>query len=291
MRYSQKSLNNAADNTVFYVCRTIEGGSEYPHKTKVSGSGKKHKRKMGNAGVNCSRSPEESLSQNSPSEGKLTSSHHSSPPTTKSERSSKSQLPDINEEYVDVKATDVAGVNQPSCSYSFHGKPTVKLTDSIPVAVRRDFISQETHRVMLEHPEAARNGRKKYKSMMKEGKVKMYKQKVTGMDIETLKKFLSTVKQEFNLDTFPLFKELTECIISDEWSQDKPITERIEMSLNSLECLLYNLQCDESKEKYNLALCHIIISDSTINDSVVVGGLLSEGLLAKDEKENVYLQF
>ena len=162
----------------------------------------------------------------------------------------------------------------------------------IPSVSRRDFISDTARKEMTENPAATVEGKKAYKGMLNEGKVKMYKQTMTGMDIQTLKKLLNTIKDDWGLgqDIFPGFEELIKNVISDETiTFDKK--EEIEMSPNCSQCLVYNLQSDQASGKYHFAICHIIAADLSFNKATAVGGLILEGLLGKDEKKNLYLQF
>ena len=203
-------------------------------------------------------------------------SNHGSDPKGESTRTSSSASPVIIEN---------AGVSTLVGDQSHDGEPNVDPMDLIPIAVRRDFISQEASSLISKNPREAVTGIEVYKGMLREGKIKIYKQKMTGMDIQTLKRLLNTIKQDWNIRT-NIFNELTENIACGKWKQN---VEKIEMSSKKSECLFYNLQYDKSNEKYHIALCYII-TDSTLSDSVVVGGLLSECLLAKDENRKLYLQ-
>ena len=161
----------------------------------------------------------------------------------------------------------------------------------IPSVSRRDFISDTARKEITENPAAAVDGKNVYRGMLNEGKVKMYRQKITGMDNQTLKKLLNTINDDWGLgqDIFPGFEELIKNVLSNETiTTDKK--EEIEMSPDYSECLVYNLQSDQASGKYHFAICHIA-ADLPFNKATAVGGLMLEGLLGKDEKKNLYLQF
>ena len=226
-----------------------------------------------------------------PSKSKETSDIGPSSPKRIRSRNSPSQ---VNMEMKDPSASSPlpsppSGAAASDCS---NKQPGAKLMDLIPSVSQRDFMSFKAHKEMTENPAAAVNGKNVYRGMLNEGKVKMYRQKITGMDFHTLKELLNTIKDDWGLsqDIFPRFEELIKNVISDETiTFDKK--EDIEMSPDCSECLVYNLQSDQASGKYHFAICHIIAADLPFNKATAVGGLMLEGLLGKDEKKNLYLQF
>ena len=126
--------------------------------------------------------------------------------------------------------------------------------------------------------------------MSEEGNVQFYKQKITGMDRKTLQNVFKTIERDWGLQIheFPKFEQL---IKTGEWREgSNGEVENMERSSNGTQFLFYNVQqSGYNTGKYNLVICHLNAS-TEISQDVLIGGMINEGLLARDtERDELYL--
>ena len=74
------------------------------------------------------------------------------------------------------------------------------------------------------------------------------------------------------------------------WIDDSNQVEVIERSYNCTQILFVNVQRSTYSGKYNLVICHLK-ANTEISEDVLIGGMITEGLLARDAGQNkLYLQ-
>ena len=166
--------------------------------------------------------------------------------------------------------------------------------EALPVVadgVTKLFPSKKALGAITSNPEAVSKGKDSYEKLSKTGSVYLYKQQVTGMDKVTLTKVVLTFLQNVNSEVTALLSvEMLKASATDEWMFSGNIVEELENSPSGTNFLFYKIFID-SKGKYNIAICHLQASCKITTD-VLIGGLIAEGLLARDKDNRaVYLQF
>ena len=134
-----------------------------------------------------------------------------------------------------------------------------------------------------------RRGRKSYEKLSSEGKAKIYRQKMTKTNRETLQDVLSRVKRQWAIEEeeFPNFCQDIHNILA---GVEYDMIENMERSSNGTKFLFYHVQRTVVNEssKYDLVLCYLT-ANTEVNENEFVGGLVTEGYMAVNRQENIYL--
>ena len=138
-------------------------------------------------------------------------------------------------------------------------------------------------------PEGVYKAQKTYQDLTSSGRARLLKQQTTGMDRSTLCKAVTIIQDKWgeSMKSFELFETLIESATKD-WKFDSNTVEQLESNSDGTK-LLY-LKIVNNCEKYHLAICYFE-AEVQVNQQILLGGLISEGLLAKDDKNNIYLNF
>lgn len=166
--------------------------------------------------------------------------------------------------------------------------------DSIPVVVeaaKKFFPSSKARAAITGDAEAVYKAKQNWEEMTKNREVKLYKQQITNMDKQTLKSVVMVLERDWDdsVKQLPSFKMLVESA-KNEWKFQGNVVEQIEWGRKGTEFLYYKIIQDSGE--YHLAICHLKVpGDTRVSDNVVIGGLMAQGLLARDKDNNIYLQF
>ena len=96
--------------------------------------------------------------------------------------------PPVNIECQTPSTTDACPSHTASTPPAGESRPM----DLIPVVAGMHFLSSEAQNAISKNPAGVFTGKRVFRGMLTEGKVKMYKQKMTGMDMQTLKAHYKT---------------------------------------------------------------------------------------------------
>lgn len=91
------------------------------------------------------------------------------------------------------------------------------------------------------------------------------------------------------MKSFESFETLIESATKD-WKFDSNTVEQLESNSGGTKLLQLYFKIVNNHEKYHLAICYFE-AEIQVNQQVLFGGLMSEGLLAKDDRNNIYLNF
>ena len=165
------------------------------------------------------------------------------------------------------------------------------IMEGIPMATETDFPSAKALGVITLDPEAVSKGKSLYKTKSVEGTLKLYKLKIKNMDKPTLRKAVQVIQHEWDvkvqeMDSFKMFVAST---TEEGWSYDDNIVEELEHDSTGTQFLFFQVQRNE--DKYSLAICYLKSDTPLYYNEVLVAGMMIEGLLGKDEKQRLYLQF
>ena len=161
-----------------------------------------------------------------------------------------------------------------------------RITSSAPVLQ----FGEDVHYTRMGDLETVRRAKNVYHAMSEEGCVQIFKQRMTGCDRQTLENVFNTKERDWGvqMDDFPKLKALISNIRAREWMNDKE--EVIERSSNGTQFVFANVQQSIYTGQYNLVLCHLK-ANTEISENVLIGGMMTEGLLARDGESNtLYLQ-
>lgn len=158
------------------------------------------------------------------------------------------------------------------------------------MATETDFPSTKALGVITLDPEAVSKGKSLYKTKSVEGTLKLYKQKIKNMDKPTLRKAVQVIQNDWDVEVQELnsFKMFVASTTEDGWSYDGNRVEELEHNSSGTQFLFFQVQRNE--DKYSLAICYLK-SDTPLYNEVLIAGMMIEGLLGKDEKPRLYLQF
>ena len=167
---------------------------------------------------------------------------------------------------------------------------TSTILDGIPTATEKTFPSNRALGIITADPAAIANGKDTYKKRSADGEVTLYKQKIVNMDSEALSKAVKLLERGWDLDTrqFRSFKMFV-ASKDNHWSYDDNVIEELEQTNNGTQFMFFRVIRNASG-KFSLAICHLK-SDQPLQNDVLIGGLIMEGLLGKDEEKKIYLQF
>ena len=139
--------------------------------------------------------------------------------------------------------------------------------------------------------DTVRRAKNEFKAMSEGDDVEIYKQRTTGCDKQTLQNVFKTIERDWGvqINDFPEFEELIANIRASEWMDDTDEVEVIQRSSNGTQFLFVNVQ-QTIYGKYNLVICHLK-ANNDISEDVLIGGMITHGLLARDAGRNrLYLQ-
>lgn len=164
------------------------------------------------------------------------------------------------------------------------------IMEGIPTATDKDFPSAKALAVITLDPEAVSEGKDVYKTKSVEGSLKLYKQKMTKMDKSTLRKAVQAIQRDWDVDVQEMdsFKMFVASTTEEGWNYDSNVVEELEHNSSGTQFLFFQVVRDEGK--FSLAICNLK-SDTPLYNEVLIAGLMIEGLLGKDEKQRLYLQF
>ena len=132
-------------------------------------------------------------------------------------------------------------------------------------------------------------GGKSYSNMSKEGKARIYRQKMTGMNKETLQNVLSRAKCQWVTEQgeFPNFCQQVDSILS---GTEYDMIENIERSSSGREFLFYHVKHTGFAEssKYDMVLCYLT-ADVSVTQNEFIGGMVNEGYIGINEEDQLYL--
>ena len=152
--------------------------------------------------------------------------------------------------------------------------------------------SEDVHYTRMGDLETVRRAKNVFNAMSEEGHVKIYKQRMIGCDRQTLEKVFKTIERDWGvqINDFPEFKDLIAETRASRWMEDSDQVEVIERSNYGAQILFVNVQQSIYSGKYNLVICHLEAHTKISND-VLIGGMITEGILARDvERDRLYLQ-
>lgn len=144
--------------------------------------------------------------------------------------------------------------------------------------------NQDVHYTGMGDLEAVRRAKNEFNELSEASRVRIYKQKMTGCDKQTLENVFKTTQRHWgvHINDFPEFKVLVSNIKTRELNGEFEVIER---SSNGTQYIFANVQQSIYTGKYNLVLCHLNAS-TEISRNVLFGGMMSEGLLARDDERN-----
>lgn len=168
--------------------------------------------------------------------------------------------------------------------------------DALPVVESKNerlFPSKKATAAVTSDAKSVYESKQQFHELSQEGKVKLYKQQITHMDRETLKKVVTRIERDWKGNTsvteFRSFKMLVESA-TEGWKFTVNNVEELEMSSDGMVFLYFKIVLEDDNT-YNLAICHLHATVRATRN-LVIGGMMAEGLLARDEeKKNIYLQF
>lgn len=176
------------------------------------------------------------------------------------------------------------------CTADMGGDQSSYVIDGIPQAQNKTFRSEKALAVIKTNTDEVVRGRDSFNARFEEGKIKISKIKLTGLNRETLKNTLETMnewdKEKQRFEGFNVSLKL----ISRELSVfETDCVEDILSNGDETRFLHLNIIKTSDQQKYELAAC-FVKSTIPINPGIMVGSLIKDGLLGKDEHGNLYLQ-
>ena len=167
------------------------------------------------------------------------------------------------------------------------GSPHSKVMKEIPKATNRDFQSRRAMAIIRSNPEDVLNGIPFYDELRCQGRTTLFKQKVMSVDKSTLSSISEMIKHWNiqDLSTSILHRILT----TDNWVFESNEVEEINISRDGTTFLYYVIQYNYWTGKYNMVVCHLK-TDVRLNSETMIAGLISEGILGKDDEDKMYLQ-
>lgn len=164
--------------------------------------------------------------------------------------------------------------------------------NALPVVaneVSKLFPSSKAVAQIKSDPEGVYKAQKTYQDLTRSRHARLFKQQTTGMDRSTLCKAVTVIQDKWgeSLKSFESFQTLVESATKD-WKFDTNTIEQLESNSSGTKLLYFKIVNDN--KKYHLAICYFE-AQVQVDQQVLFGGLMSEGLLAKDDKNNIYLNF
>lgn len=166
----------------------------------------------------------------------------------------------------------------------------------LPVVESKDgklFPSEKALAAVTSDAKSVCESKQQFDELSQAGKVKLYKQQITHMDRGTLKKVVEQIERDWSgsVVEFASFKKLFRSA-TDKWQYTENAAEELEISVDGKEILYFKIiRQGNENTTYNLAICHLCIATTSAHPNLVIGGMMAEGLLARDEEKNIYLQF
>ena len=163
------------------------------------------------------------------------------------------------------------------------------LMKKIPKTEHKKFPSSRAIGVIKADPEGVLNGKDIYKTKRDEGTMKLFKQYFTGLNKAALDGMAELVskqwKDEFEDD--PLSIKILEKVSTFSFNDNA--MEELEQSKDGTKMVYFIIKANHSTHTYDLAIC-FLKSSVQLNTQTLFGGLITEGLLGKDEDDQLYLQ-
>lgn len=162
--------------------------------------------------------------------------------------------------------------------------------EEIPFASNQDFPYHKIGSFVSGDPAAVRSGKSVYQNLKKQGLVKLFiKEKYKNVKEEALPSIAEGLKILKNSDLKSV-QMLFEALKSPIYMTSNNVIEEIENSSDGTTFFYCSISVNEETERFNIAICCIQV-ERAITGAEMAAGLMTEGILGKDEKDRLYLQF
>ena len=173
------------------------------------------------------------------------------------------------------------------------GSSVSRVMESIPSAPDKQVQTGRALGIITSNPGEVIKGKEEYINMSRHGTVKLYKQKFLGLNRVALKgtaKILQD-KWKFTMKDFASFDSLVQSLSNDKWVYESNIVEEIETGKDG-NTLLFFIVKQRPDDKFDFYVCYLKTETGKyVSAHYMIGGMLTEGLLGKDDAKQLYLVF
>ena len=164
------------------------------------------------------------------------------------------------------------------------GSSNVK--EDIPFASNRDFPCRRIYGEILNNSEAVRRGKSVYQNLKKQGLVKIFKETHKNLETEALPGIAERLRCQESVHFLSL-KLFCETVTSTFYGNN--VVEEIECGRSGSMFFYSLIRFNGETNKYNIAIFYLKVKCSA-TAAVMIAGLLTEGILSKDEEDQLFLQ-
>ena len=158
----------------------------------------------------------------------------------------------------------------------------------IPLTTDKTFPSKKAKAAITADPRAVHEGKALYREGVESGTLQLFKQKLTGLDSKSSKHIGELLRDHW---TFEINKLSLEILIRSitQYTFSEGSVDEIETSSDGTVFFYYVIKRNSDNDT-DLAICYLKTS-KRLEPAILFAGLLTEGLLGKDENDELYLQF
>ena len=156
--------------------------------------------------------------------------------------------------------------------------------DSIPSTNDKTFLSERALGILQANPDEVLQG---IYAPFIHGEKKIVRLRCSGLDRPSLTAVAKSIRDKWNVE-LRVFEPFLDFITNEALTFKNKFLDEIITSSDNTKFLFVNVRKNEAEE-YEIALCYYVASAS-MNTPFMLGGLIKEGLLGKDEQK-LYLLF
>ena len=167
------------------------------------------------------------------------------------------------------------------------GSPYSKLMKDIPKSVNKEFPSVKAAAVIKSDAEGVQRGRENYAYMKERGTISLCKNRWISVERHLLSNFIDFIKKEWKIDETLSLNILHKTVTSQDWEFSTNTVEELEASHDGTSyfyCVVHN----HHNGKLSVAVCYMNAA-TYLGAPTLIGGLISEGILTKDDEDKLYL--
>ena len=167
------------------------------------------------------------------------------------------------------------------------GSAYYKLMQDIPKSVNKDFPSSRVAGIIKSDAEEVLRGIEIYACMKGTGTISLFKNRWISVERHDLSNLIDFIKKELKIHDTPSLYSLNKLITSQDWTFSTNIVEELEVSRDGssfVYCAVHN----HHNGKLSVGVC-CMKAETHLSPQTMIGGLISEGLLTKDDECKLYL--
>lgn len=159
----------------------------------------------------------------------------------------------------------------------------------VPPTRNRSFESKRLTALVNKYPESVCKGINIYKQLREQSKVEIIKTRGTSLTKSVLSDTALMITRVIGNPNMISFNLLLQILTRDTWTLNHEVIEELELSPDETKFLYFVVRYNGSTNTYDFAVCYSK-ANCKLNREVFTAGLITEGLLGKDNESRLYLQ-